>query len=160
MVISQDCVVVREHELEPCVELLCGGFVVAPDNRFIHSKHPRTVHLTCSDGSTHVELDIRRRVAVEKHRLATHCPDRDRQLSGSDVRSLAAWVARRYTRPVFPDAFNNRLRAVEEKVDRLVKNDCSRPVTAVYLMLRTSKPNYLRIAPTKSYSGSHVVRRA
>lgn len=55
-----------------------------------------------------VGSDIRHRTIVDRRILATHEPS-----GGLDSRSadlLRKWVAKRYARPVFPDAFNERVR--------------------------------------------------
>ena len=39
--------------------------------------------------------------------------DREVRLEPDDVRLLSRWIAKRYTRPALPDAFNFRLDAVD-----------------------------------------------
>jgi hypothetical protein len=135
VVTSQDCDIVKGEGTEPHIEIISGRVLEAPDNGYIHMRHPRVIHVTCADDRTHLSLDIRERRWVAKTLLRGQLPDPVRRLADRSVAMLATWIARRYTRPAFPDAFNERLAEVQEKLDRLTKQECSVPVTAVYVMM-------------------------
>ena len=55
------------------------------------------------------------------------------RLEPDDAQLLRRWIAKRYTRPAFPDAFNTRLAAVENRLERLFKSEEGQVVTGVFL---------------------------
>jgi hypothetical protein len=134
-VVSQDCDVVAPEDVEPLVEIVFADLVGAPDAQLVHGRNPRRLVLPLSGGAGFIEVDIRRRMWISKGGLAQHDPDAVRTLDPRDVRLLARWVSRRYVRAAFPDAFIERLRPAQKKLDSLCKSEGSRHVTAILVML-------------------------
>ena len=113
IVISQTCdVVQRKLDREPYVEILhCQSKgKLRPDfhwrstrevdfvpNRNLHKNICLTAHATKS------------RHLIPRRLLAEHSPDPDKTLELTTVGKLQQWLALRYTRPAWPDAFNNRI---------------------------------------------------
>lgn len=134
IVVSQDCDVVQSVDVEPDVELILGRRrdATRPDCRF--GRNPRELDLELEGRTDAVTFRIRERVSISKERLASHRPA-PVALAPDDVALLAKWIAKRYTRPAWPDAFNERLRAVDARLERLFKSDAGIPITSILLML-------------------------
>jgi hypothetical protein len=135
VVISQDCDVVANVQIEPDVEVIGAVETVTPDHSTLHGKHPRTLALPLVNSAAHIELAIRRRHYIPKSRLCEFPPSADTLISRKDVRTMAQWVGKRYTRDAFPDAFNLRLRPVRDKLDKLSKSDLGKFVIQVFVLL-------------------------
>ncbi|HEU4583423.1 MAG TPA: hypothetical protein VFS67_34430 [Polyangiaceae bacterium] len=80
-------------------------------------------------------LDVRHRYPIGKHALAGHTPRADLILSENDVRVLARWLGKRYTRDAFPDAFNARLRPAQKELEKISKSAAGRHITTIFVML-------------------------
>ena len=59
--------------------------------------------------------------------------DQEIRLEPDNARLLSRWIAERYTRPAFPDAFNARLDTVAGRLERLYKSQEGEIVTGVFL---------------------------
>jgi hypothetical protein len=135
LVLSQDCDVVQAEAVEPDVELILGrrAPTARPDCQF--GRHPRRLDLPLVGHNGCVALEIRDRIVVPKQALAKLQPSVTLELDPTAVRMLANWVARRYTRPAWPDAFNQRLVAINDDLDRLCKGHASRLISGIWLDL-------------------------
>lgn len=134
IVLSQDCDVVQSVDVEPMVELILGRRrnVPRPDCQF--GRNPREIDLPLMNTDGGVSMRICDRVFVSKDDLSAYRPSTT-TLDPTDITLLATWIAKRYTRPAWPDAFNDRLRSVDNRLERLFKTETSRPITAILLML-------------------------
>lgn len=131
IVLSQDCDIVHHSlENEPEVELvLCNRSSSQADGNLRHGKNPRQLHLEYEDGR--IAVEIRDRVWVPKQSLAKFEPDDT--LDDESTDTLIRWVARRYLREAFPDAFNNRLRSIQKKLSKLSKKASAGPVSGLFI---------------------------
>jgi hypothetical protein len=111
MVISHDCDLAQEPEVEPDVEVIAGRRIDRSDGNFTHAKNPRRLHLAVQEGGnvTWIELVASRKRLVAKAELANHQPRDDVSLLDDDRTRLQLWLAARYRRTAFPDEFENRL---------------------------------------------------
>lgn len=83
-----------------------------PDGRNTRGKNSRVLHLPLhrTDGSeVWFELAAHSRVAVNRRILCDASPYADLTLPNEVKPVLASWLAKRYDRAAFPDAFNRRL---------------------------------------------------
>lgn len=138
IVINQICDLVANPDIEPHVELVCGRFVDRPDPIYRHGRNPRRIHLalSCGGNTTRwIDISIHDRVRVRKEAFGEMRPDGDTILPDQDIHLLRRWIAKRYTRPAFPDAFNERLATVEKKLEALWKSPAAYPVTGIYLQV-------------------------
>jgi hypothetical protein len=135
VVISQDCDVVADSTIEPAVEIIVAELAAQPDTALLYGRNPRRLCLPLSSGTGYVVLDVRHRYPIGKHALAGHAPRADLTLSAKDVRALARWLGKRYTRDAFPDAFNARLRPAQKELERISKSAAGRHVTTIFVML-------------------------
>jgi hypothetical protein len=67
------------------------------------------IEFATPDGGKFVELSATRKVRVAKSDFADHEPSREFQLGPAEQSILQRWLAARYRRAAFPDAFAKRL---------------------------------------------------
>lgn len=111
VVVSHDCDLSAVQDKEPCVEVVVGKRIdkLGSDS---FGKTARRLHIEyySKDGPVAIELLATSKRSIEKHKLfATH-PCRDIWLDGRGIGILQRWLASRYHRAAFPEAFENRLR--------------------------------------------------
>jgi hypothetical protein len=135
VVISQDCDVVADSTIEPAVEIIVAELAAQPDTALLYGKNPRRICLPLTSGTGYLVLDVRHRYPLSKQVLAGHAPRADLTLSEKDVRALARWLGKRYTRDAFPDAFNARLRPAQKELEKVSKSAAGRHITTIFLML-------------------------
>ncbi|MDQ2644658.1 MAG: hypothetical protein M3020_12630, partial [Myxococcota bacterium] len=136
IVASQDCDIVANVKTEAAVDLLPAVVSSESSADQLYGKNPRKLCLALGNGQF-ATVDVRRRVTVEKSLVSAIEPVTSASLSVSERKVLAKWLGKRYTRPAFPDAFNERLRPNTSKLDRLLKRAEGRQVTAILLQLNT-----------------------
>ena len=124
VLITHDCDLL--HPSERFVELIRGRPLTEEEagrTDCREARHPRKLHLQFSreDQSLSLELCFNDRVAVERERfLSLAWTDPGFDLSVGEKRALKQWLAARYGRPAFPNAFEERLRKEHRRktVDR------------------------------------------
>jgi hypothetical protein len=110
VVITHDCDLA--HDEETSVELIVARVVDTANPQFSHAKNPRKLHLGYEiEGGQSVVVELRHaaRCAVSKAEFEKYA-SRDAQLLVDTKRTLKQWLAARYGRPAFPNAFEDRLR--------------------------------------------------
>lgn len=138
MVISQDCDVVhRSLDTEPHVELLAFVLTDTPPNPSMSfGKNPRRLHVPLpANGDGCAQFDARRRFRIPRRLLALIAPSETVALEREDVRLITGWIAKRYTRAAFPDAFNERVASADKRVEKQLKNEHAKHITGLFLML-------------------------
>jgi hypothetical protein len=117
VVITHDCDL--PHDGETSVEVIVADVINAPNPQFSYAKNPRKLHLGYEvvDGrSVFVELRHAERRIVPKGEFEKHAARDDHaSLPIDGKRALKQWLAARYGRPAFPNAFEDRLRKVVSK---------------------------------------------
>ena len=134
--VTQGCDLVQEPDIEPFVELIVCRETEAVEPLYRYGRNPRLLHLRSvgEDGpGPGLHISIHDRFRVDKETLIGVAVGRELRLEPDDARLLSRWIARRYTRPVFPDAFNIRLDAVDSRLERLFKSQEGEVVTGVFL---------------------------
>ena len=129
VVISHDCDL--PNEAEEFVEVIVGEIASSSDPKFVNARNPRRLHLLFSaDADQSVCLDLRfsGRMLVEKRKFSKfRMGDPSFKLADNQKRALKQWLAARYGRPAFPNAFENRLRksigkrTVEKKIEKILE---------------------------------------
>jgi hypothetical protein len=120
LVISHDCDLVESDDIEPNCEIIIGRTIEKVDGTFAAAKNPRRLHLSFSAGKNKLAAEF---VATDKQQLKkslflTEKPDDEIRLSQSEHFALQSWLSVRYHRPIFPDEFDNRLRAKPSEVHK------------------------------------------
>jgi hypothetical protein len=112
VVISHDCDLTAGIEREPVAELIVGLRIdkLGGDS---YGKTARRLHLEfmAQDGSVVLELMATTKQPIEKQKLFEFSPRSDIELDGRGIGILQRWLAARYHRAAFPEAFEGRLRA-------------------------------------------------
>lgn len=127
VVISHDCDLAQDPQVEPFVEVIVGRFVGEAVGTFTHCKNLRRLHLpyTAGEEKRTIEIEQMHRASVPKiaegaAALAASEPRPQLLLKHSDRRILQRWLAARYERAAFPDEFDRRM--TDTKVaDAIVK---------------------------------------
>ena len=129
VVISHDCDLPNEGE--EFVEVIVGTVVSKPDPMFTSARNPRRLHLVFSGGTDQslcLDLRFSGRSRVEKGKFSKfRTGETSLKLPDKERRSLKQWLASRYGRPAFPNAFEKRLRksigkrTVEKKIEKILE---------------------------------------
>lgn len=117
VVITHDCDL--PHEGETSVEVIVADVVLVPSPQLSYAKNPRKLHLSyeiAGGQSVVVELRHAERRIVTKGEFEKHAVrDNHVSLPVDGKRALKQWLAARYGRPAFPNAFEERLRKLVDK---------------------------------------------
>lgn len=127
VIISHDCDLANDVTKEPFVEVIVGRLIDREDGNSSWGKSSRTLHYTadCAGREEYIELISTNKAQIDKERLARYSPDNRYSISHERMALLRNWLAARYRRPSFPDAFNNRMRktgAAQELAKVLAKH--------------------------------------
>lgn len=115
VVITHDCDL--QSDSEKNVELMFGPLKKG-SGQMKRAKHPRILDLCFENPETPkknaVELRHERKVTMPKE--AFHCEESDPAftISVEEKQALKQWLAAKYGRPAFPNAFEERLRAYDD----------------------------------------------
>lgn len=123
IVISHSCDLAHHDQTgEPHAEVLIGEYVPNLDGNFTHGKHPRKLHMQLHGPGQELrtlEFAPWRRVMADRDKLLADLPDHGRYLLRDDITTLAAWMARSYQRAAFPNDFNETVRTLGKKPNRI-----------------------------------------
>lgn len=134
LLLSQDCDVVHSsYEAEPTVELIRAKVVAGEDAMARHGRNPRKLQLEISDRAF-LNLSIHDRWVTARSELETLPPESTFALGGESLQILVEWVAKRYTRPAFPDTFNDRRASATKKIEKELKKS-GKLITGVFLAI-------------------------
>ena len=138
VVVSHDCDIVQDPEIEPYIELQIGRRVDTSSGNYTHVKNPRKLHLpySVSNSETVVEMVAVDKVRVRKDSLEAFEPDRNFSLPSDKLATLQRWLAARYRRTALPDAFNERLdsKGVKERLSGILES-LGEDILGVYFQL-------------------------
>lgn len=114
LIISHDCDIIQDRDVEPGVELIVGYRLVALDGNYTHAKNPRKLHLAAKENDSPVffELSAKSKQFVQKENLFAYKPNTSIMISSRDLSVLQQWLAARYRRSAFPDDFQRPLQSV------------------------------------------------
>ena len=136
IVVSQDCDLVAHPNVEPYVELILCTKAERDQSLHRHGRNPRQLQIQmigAGNDRAWFDVSVHDRFRVPKEELASVNKDKALRLENRDARALRRWLAKRYTRPAFPDAFNRRLQVVDRKLESLFKSRKGRVVTGIYV---------------------------
>lgn len=118
LVITHDCDL--PNDKEPKVEVMVGDVVCELNKQFARARNVRRLHLAfdiCSGGQQFLDLQITSKQFICKSLIVDANPDTNWVLSDEEKRVLKQWLAARYGRPAFPNAFESHLRENVSKKD-------------------------------------------
>lgn len=110
VVISHDCDIPNQRESS--VEIIVAKVVDKVDAQMSYAKNPRRLHLVYKlpdDESLILELWQTEKRSVLKRDFSQHAKRHPATLPNETKRTLKLWLAARYGRPAFPNAFQERL---------------------------------------------------
>jgi hypothetical protein len=139
VIISHDCDIVQNSDIEPTVEAVIGREIEKTNGNYLHAKSARTLHLPFtagSDNSIIVELSAPLKCQISKSALSAQKPTATIRASLDERKILQRWLAIRYFRAAFPDEFVVRLSkyGIEERIKKIFAN-AQAYLTAVYVDL-------------------------
>lgn len=107
LVISHSCDIAREEAVEPHVELLLTTVVQDFQATDCNGHSIRKLHLPAqgAENIEWLELCITERQVIQKFKLLAEKPWAERTINRDGIRILRRWLAQRYARSEFPDAF-------------------------------------------------------
>ena len=97
------------------------------------------------------------RVRVDRKYLTDYNPDDARAFEAENIKRICRWIARRYVRAAFPNAFNDRVKsALDALTDRKTElNKQSDLFTGIYLRVGEAE-----LRPDEDYESHHLGRNA
>lgn len=110
LVVTHDCDL--QNDKEPDIEIIVGEIAQTLNKQFARARNVRRLHLAfdTQSGDQFLDLQITARVSINKSVIAAARPDDSWILKDDEKRALKQWLAARYGRPAFPNAFETRLR--------------------------------------------------
>ena len=146
LVLSQDCDVVHgSYDVEPFIELIRAKVVTVADAVVRHGRNPRRLQLEVAGGVL-LNVSVHDRWTAGRSELESAPPPPDLRVDGDSLHILTDWIAKRYTRPAFPDAFNERRADATKKIEKALKKDGTQ-ITGLFLLI---SPNE-ECAPDEDY---------
>ncbi len=134
VLLSQDCDVVHgSYDAEPTIELIRARVASAEDTVIRHGRNPRRLQIETSKGVL-LDFSVHDRWVVARSELEAQAPDPLHSVDGGSLHVLVEWIAKRYTRPAFPDAFNERRNPSAKKIEKELKKN-GKLITGIYLLI-------------------------
>jgi hypothetical protein len=125
VVVSHDCDLAQGPSIEPAVEVIVGQRIAAANGNFTHGKNPRRLHIPAAEAGVAfwVELTATARQSIPKQGLAAHVPSATILINSASRNTLQCWLAARYRRSAFPDAFDKHLAdtRIAERIARVLE---------------------------------------
>jgi hypothetical protein len=126
IIITHDCDLPNDKETD--IEVIVGTVIAIPDKQFARARNVRRLHLAfdSSEGTRlFLDLQITDKLTIPKASISgDKNPDSEWILPDDEKRVLKQWLAARYGRPAFPNAFETHLRkktgkySVEQLLDK------------------------------------------
>jgi len=109
LIISHDCDILHHSfEDETSVEVLLCLPTNTPNGNMFYGKNPRKIHFQLN-GSGYYECSMRNRYFVDRYFFTSKNPCTEIEISKETLSIITSWLAKRYNRDAFPDAFNERM---------------------------------------------------
>ena len=175
IVISHDCDLAADIEIEPRIELLLGKFVAKIDGTYAYGRNSRQIHLPVlhSDSSLTLEILARDKVQLEKKTISNLLPDKGRKLEPDELKALQNWLVDRYARASYSNSFNDVLtERVKERLPKII-SPLGPLLDAIYFDVDDSEEShgdheqkpfeltiYLRYSPAKAENGDKPIVEA
>ena len=140
VIISHDCDLAGNPDVEPCVEVIVGRHLPRGDGNYFWAKSPRTLHIEVlkNGNAVIIELIATAKRYVPKQALFAFSPDTAYSHSGKSLSALRSWLAVRYNRAGFPDRFVNCMRRINKHLEKKIK-PVSQLLSAVYFDVDSGK---------------------
>lgn len=135
IVLTQDCDILRECRTEPHVEMIAAKATDRHNRQLETGESARRLQIPArtASGASWLECSIHDRFRVPKEAVAGLTRQTTTALDHEARRNLRKWVARRYTRQPFPDAFERRLNPRHGPVRELFKQAAAKLISTIYI---------------------------
>lgn len=138
ILISHDCDIVHSsYELEPYVEFLVARPAAERDGSKSNGKNPRSLQLCLDVNGTEqlYEISIHEKYRDDRNVLERGEPDSAYRLSTSNIQRMGLWAGKRYNRPAFPSAFNQRIPPKLKKKFKRALEQYGDQVSGIFIFL-------------------------
>ena len=124
LLVSHDCDLVEDSNIEPSCEVIVGKKIEKIDGTFAGAKNPRRLHLEFTAGETRIaaEFFAADKRQIKKDLILAQSPNTKVKLSQDQHFTLQTWLSVRYHRAIFPDEFDRRLKARPAEVHKRLAN--------------------------------------
>ncbi|MGA3696362.1 hypothetical protein ACPAVH_10870 [Enterobacteriaceae bacterium TYF_5] len=134
-----DCAVINPCFLtEPWVNVLIAKKIDTPNKQFQNNRNERKLHFfVMNDGNSEAfEVNASSIIQFERNKLLELSKNIHYQIENDSSFSLKHWLAERFRRDVWPDAFNNSIKSAEKRLKKFYDrwNDY---LSGIYLKLDT-----------------------
>jgi hypothetical protein len=123
VIVSHDCDICADADVEPCIEYVKADLKGESNGSLTFGKNPRRLQAQVYNNSgeaINADFDIRKRTFMMKSSFFAGAIRFSHQLQERDVTVLQRWLAARYGRSAFPNAFEKLMgKHVQERIDRL-----------------------------------------
>jgi hypothetical protein len=149
IVISHDCDVAAKPATEPVVEVIGGKLLHKHevDGSLTHAKDPRRLHLPVTTSETSsvlfAEFNAKEKETIPKSQLADYTPCSKFSITPQELGILRRWLAARYRRHAFSDAFETRFDKVEGKLREILKKSTSHLRAVLFDLDEEQQPDEL-----------------
>jgi hypothetical protein len=123
MIVSQSCDLLHHKlENEPFAQILIAKSIAAGNPEALHGRNPRRLHFQSIDGRW-FEAWAWNQSVIPRDQLCERAVLSEIELAPEVLRRVLDWLAKRYTRIAFPDAFNVALKAKSDSIGKLLKKN-------------------------------------
>lgn len=126
VVVSHDCDIANNPDVEPVVEVIIGQRIDGVDGNLAFAKNARRLHLNFTGGSRQLAADLEatRKQEIPKQTLVDYEPIENVSLTITELTILQRWLAARYRRAAFPDEFDRRLvtTGLRDQLNKILKS--------------------------------------
>jgi len=140
ILLSHSCDIVQgSYELEPYVEFFVARPASKLDGAKTKGKNPRCLqfHLVVNGEEKLYEISVHEKYRDQRSILEQGSPEALCCLSQRDIRIMGRWAGKRYYRPAFPTAFNNRLSESAKKKFRKAIEQYGAEVSGVFIFFES-----------------------
>ena len=137
---SQDCDLLNPSlENEPFAEFFCVTYIPEVNPSLAYGKNPREIHLRINDSQC-MRLSINHRIRIDRAFLVSITPDHEPlRIPNGNLKMLLSWLSKKYSRPAFPDRFNDLLAQIPKLDKKLLALNAS--FTTIKRLLFFLEPN-------------------
>jgi hypothetical protein len=140
ILLSHDCDIVQgSYDLEPYVEFFVARPTAKLDGTKTKGKNPRCLQLYMDvNGEEKLyEISVHEKYRDQRSLLEQGNPEVSCCLSQRDIRIMGRWAGKRYHRPAFPTAFNNRLSDSAKRKFRKAIEDYGAEVSGIFIFFES-----------------------
>jgi hypothetical protein len=122
ILVSHDCDIVNGNlTKEPFADWIIARCIEKPGGVYLYGQNSRKLHFE-HNGSFY-EVSACERLSTPRELLEKVSAEPSQALTGPLIKLVAEWVSKRYIRPAYPDAFNERIKKAKKQLTRALEKD-------------------------------------